>query len=142
MSRVFFDSNIFIYLFEDYGEVSERAAHLRQRMLERGDQLVTSALTLGEVMVMPIRKGAIELANRYESAISSAAQIVNFDAKAARLYAGIRSDSARNVRPADAIQVACAAAAQVDLFITNDEKLHQLHVPGIQFFTSVERAPL
>ena len=44
MSRIFWDTNVFIYLFEDYGSLSGRARELRQAMLERGDQLVTSTL--------------------------------------------------------------------------------------------------
>jgi hypothetical protein len=30
----------------------------------------------------------------------------------------------------------------VDRFITNDERLSQLAVPGVQFVASLERAPL
>ena len=47
MSRIFWDTNLFIYLFEDAGERADRVAALRQRMLERGDQLFASTLTLG-----------------------------------------------------------------------------------------------
>ena len=39
MSRVFWDTNLFIYLFEDYGAFSEGAGQLRLKMLDRGDQL-------------------------------------------------------------------------------------------------------
>jgi hypothetical protein len=51
VSRVFWDTNLFIYLFEDAGTLSGRVAGVRQRMLERGDELMTSTLTLGEVRV-------------------------------------------------------------------------------------------
>ena len=42
MSKIFWDSNLFIYLLEDFGELSERVAQIRTRMLDRGDQLCTS----------------------------------------------------------------------------------------------------
>jgi hypothetical protein len=42
----------------------------------------------------------------------------------------------------DAIQLACAAAAGVDLFITNDDRLSRKHVPEVKFITSLERAYL
>ena len=71
MSRIFWDTNVFIYLFEDYGSLSGRARELRRAMLERGDQLVTSALTLGEILVKPLERGDHELARKYESAISA-----------------------------------------------------------------------
>jgi hypothetical protein len=38
--------------------------------------------------------------------------------------------------------LACAAAADVDLFITNDAHLQTRYVEGIQFIVSIERAPL
>ena len=47
MSRIFWDTNLFIYLIEDQTEHAERVASLRRRMIERGDELLTSALTLG-----------------------------------------------------------------------------------------------
>jgi predicted nucleic acid-binding protein len=142
MSRIFWDSNIFIYLFEDYGPNSDQVASMRERMLERGDRLITSALTIGEVTVKARRNGQLELSQRYEDAIVSSGEVVPFDLAAARVYAKIRSDQTRNVRPADAIQMACAAIAGTDLFVTNDKKLHNIRVPGIHFITSVERIPI
>ena len=142
MSRIFWDSNIFIYLLEDYGPDSDRVAAMRERMLERGDQLITSAFTIGEVTVKARREGRPDLCQQYEDAFVENAQIIPFDIQTARLYSEIRSHRTRNIRPADAIQIACAAIADTDLFVTNDKKLHQLSVPGIHFITSVERAPI
>lgn len=50
MSRVFWDTNLFIYLFEGKGHLAERVVALRHRMIERQDQLLTSSLTLGEIL--------------------------------------------------------------------------------------------
>ncbi|MND07925.1 hypothetical protein D3C83_302310 [compost metagenome] len=63
-----------------------------------------------------------------------------FDQDAAIAYARIRKD--RSIRPPDAIQLACAAHAGVDLFITNDDRLSKKLVDGIHFVTSLERAPI
>jgi uncharacterized protein len=140
MSRIFWDTNLFIYLFEANGELSTRVASLRQSMLVRGDQLVTSAVTLGEILVKPFERGDDELARRYEQTITATSQVVSFDAKAAGVYARLRCN--RSVRAPDAIQLACAAALGVDLFVTNDQRLQAMHVEGIQFIVSLERAPL
>ena len=140
MSRIFWDTNLFIYLFEDYGQLSKRVSSLRRSMLKRGDQLVTSALTLGEILVKPLEQGEDELARKYEQTIIATSQMLPFDIKAAGVYARLRSD--RSIRAPDAIQLACAAAAGVDLFITNDAHLQARHVDGIQFIVSLERAPL
>lgn len=139
MSRIFWDTNLFIYLLEGCDDRSQRVVQLRLEMLERGDQLLTSALTLGEVLVKPIELDADELRRKYEEVITSTATIIPFDEKAAALYARLRLD--RSLRPPDAIQLACAGAANVDLFIT-DARLQSKRVAGIQFIVPLERAPI
>jgi predicted nucleic acid-binding protein len=109
-------------------------------MLERGDQLLTSTLTLGEVLVKPAERGNEELSRKYEEAITATALMLPFDTKAARIYAALRCD--RSLRAPDAIQLACAAAAGVDLFVTNEARLHAKRVEGIQFIVPLERAPI
>ncbi len=138
VSRIFWDTNLFIYLLEDYGDLSDKVHQLRQRMIERGDQLCTSTLTLGEVLVRPVAAGRTELVERYEAALTSpAVLLVPFDRACSRLYAQIRQD--RSIRPPDAIQLSCAAQGGCELFITNDERLSR-KVPGIHFIVPLDRA--
>lgn len=138
MSRIFWDTNLFVYLIEDYGELSERVVKLRKRMLERGDQLYTSTLTLGEVLVKAVELGNNSLREKYEAALAAGAILIPFDRDAALTYAVIRQN--RTIRAPDAIQLACAVQAQVDLFITNDDRLAEKTIQGIQFVTSLGRA--
>jgi uncharacterized protein len=138
VSRIFWDTNLFIYLFEDYGELSQRVAEIRERMLARGDQLYTSTLTLGEVLVKPMEKKDVELKQKYEDAIERTSTLLAFDRDAARAYASVRCD--RTLKAPDAIQLACAASARVDLFITNDERLSGKMIPGIQFIVPLKTA--
>jgi predicted nucleic acid-binding protein len=140
MSRIFWDTNLFIYLFEEYAELSERVKKLRRAMLQRGDQLLTSAFTLGELLVKPTERGALDLCKAYEEALMRTAILIPFDVSSANQYARLRCD--RSLRPPDAIQLACAGAAGVDLFITNDERLKSMRVDGIQFLTSLKASPL
>ena len=138
MSRVFWDTNLFIYLFEDYGELSKEVSGLRQRMISRGDQLFTSTLTLGEVLVKPIEKGDDELRRSYLQALTVAAVMLPFDQETAEYYATIRQD--RTLKAPDAIQLACAARARIDLFIANDDHLKGKVIAGIQFIASLKGA--
>jgi len=138
MSRVFWDTNLFIYLVEANQEHSRRVREIRERMLSRRDRLYTSALTLGEVLVKPLEAANERLCSEYERAITGGATVIPFDEDAARIYAEIRRD--RSIRAPDAIQLACAAQARIDLFITNDDRLSQKVIPGIQFMTSLDRA--
>jgi predicted nucleic acid-binding protein len=145
MSRVFWDTNLFIYLFEDYGPLSAAVAELRAKMLDRGDQLLTSTLTLGEILVKPSERNDFELCSKYEQAIASAAIMISFDHKAANVYARLRSKalrSKRTLKAPDAIQLSCAASANADLFVTNDERLHEEKVEGIQFIVPLKRVPI
>ena len=138
MSKVFFDTNLFIYLLEDYGGLSKRVEGIWQNMKARKDDLYTSTFTLAEVLVKP--KGSEDLAgmNRFERMLSSAATMISFNEKAARAYAAIRQD--RAIKPPDAIQLACAASVGIDLFITNDHRLSRKVVSGIHFITSLDAA--
>ena len=138
MTRVFWDTNLFVYLLEG-GVFAARVKTLRARMLERGDQLVTSALTLGELLVKPREQGEA-VAQDHESTLRRIATILAFDASCAPRYAAIRAD--RAIKAPDAIQLACASVAGVDLFITNDDRLSRKHVPGVKFISSLERAYL
>lgn len=140
MSRVFWDTNLFIYLLEDYGRLSKSVVEHRRNMIARGDQLLTSAFTMGEILVKPTEEGNDELCRKYEEAITRVALIVPFDLKSARLYASIRRD--RSVRAPDAVQLACAGGAVVDLFVTNDRRLQKKRVDGIQFIVSLDEAPV
>lgn len=138
MSRIFWDTNLFIYLIEGHGPRKERVAALAERMLERGDQLFTSVLTLGEVLVKPGEAGNQVLMEAYESVLSANSVLLPFDHAAARIYAQLRRD--RSITPPDAIQLGCASAARMDIFITNDDRLSKKLVPGIQFVSSLDKA--
>lgn len=98
-------------------------------------------MTVGEILVRPVNAGAREIEQRYlEFFRGSRVHVVAFDVNAAPYYARVRQD--KTIRPADAIQLACASAAKIDLFITNDDRLSKKIVPGIQFITSLARAPI
>ena len=140
MARVFWDTNLFIYLFETNPEWSPRVIELRQRMLARRDELLTSYLTLGEIMTKPRQLGNAMLERSYLNFFTGGAlKLVDFSLDAAKHYADIRSRN--RVRPADGIQLACAAAAGTDLFVTNDQRLSGIVVDGVTFVTGIERIP-
>jgi predicted nucleic acid-binding protein len=142
MSRIFVDSNLFIYHFEDtIGPRGQRASQIFEGLSRRKDQVMTSALTLGEVLVKPIRTGDHALEAKYRSLLCEPeVTILAFDRSASDIFAHIRQD--RSIKAPDAIQLATAAAAGCDLFITNDDRLIGSRVQGIHFIVSMERAPI
>lgn len=141
MARIFWDTNLFIYLMEDKGDLADRVEALWGGMRLRGDHLYTSALTLGEILVKPSAEGAIALGQEYLRLLRNPMiTVLSFDATTAPHYARVRVD--KSIRPPDAIQLAVASAADIDLFITNDQRLSRKNVPGIKFITSLDRAPI
>jgi predicted nucleic acid-binding protein len=140
MARVFWDTNLFIYLFEKNAEWSPRVIELRHKMLERRDALLTSYLTVGEVITKPKQLGNVMLEKSYLNFFTGGSiELVGFSLDASIRYGDIRSRE--RIRPADAIQLACASAAGTDLFVTNDNRLSGLVVPGVTFVTSIGRIP-
>ena len=141
MSRIFWDTNLFIYLLEGSGELFRAVDHLLSRMVERRDELLTSTLTLGEVLVKPLEVGRPEWAERYEKFLDAPGiHLIPFDRHGAKVYARLRLD--RALRPPDAIQLACAASAGCNLFITNDERLSRKVVPGVDFIVPLRQVYL
>ena len=64
MSRIFFDTNLFIYLLEDAGQRGARVSEIVERMSERRDELLTSTFTLAEVLVKPLSVGDVAFQDR------------------------------------------------------------------------------
>ncbi len=138
MSRIFFDTNLFIYMVEESGTRAARVRSILERMSERRDELLTSTLTLGEVLVKPLSRKDEALADQYEKLLNTpGVKVVPFDRESARIYARLRHGS---LKAPDAIQLACAATARCDLFLTNDGRLSKQIVPGIQFIASLDQA--
>src|SRR4051812_36677876 len=129
MSAIYWDTMIFIYLFENHPRFSPRVREIRLQLGKRGDRLCTGALTVGEVLTGPYVAGNNQLAAKYKAAFRPPiVDVLDFDSIAADHYARIRCD--RTIDRPDAMQLACAAAANVDLFLTNDHRLQGKVIPG------------
>ena len=136
MSRVYWDTMLFIYWLEDHPQYARRVDAIRSRMDQRHDQLITGAFTFGEVLAGVYRKGTPQLADDTSRLLqNTVAEVVPFTLETADRYARIR---ATGITPADAIHLASAAQAGTDLFLTNDKRLVGKIVPGIQFIDSLE----
>jgi uncharacterized protein len=138
VSRIYWDSMLFIYWLEENPQFGKRVDTIWSRMRVRNDQLITAALTFGEVLAGAYRRGAnpervLKLRTELETAVS---EVLPFTAEGADLFGRIRG--ALNVSSADAMHLTCAARAGTDLFLTNDKNLVGRVIPGIQFIAGLD----
>jgi predicted nucleic acid-binding protein len=128
---------LFIYLLEANPIFGPRVQRMHQAMLQRGDILCTGVFTIGEVLTGPRkRKDRAGIAGLKKFFASKDVEILPFDLDAADRYSIIRASL--KVGQADAIHLATAAVAGIDLFITNDGEIRKLAVPGIRFFADLD----
>lgn len=138
MSRVYWDSMLFIYLLEGNPAYAPRVKAVLEEMMRRNDVLCTSVFTLGEVLTGPRKAGFQTAVDRTRQFFlkSGRVELLPYSAATSDRYSIIRAST--TVEPADAIHLACAAESGVDLFITHDKKLQKLTIPGIHFITGLD----
>ena len=126
--RIFWDTNLFVYLWEESVR-TEQVVALANWQRQQHAELVTSTLTIGELLVHPLRQKQDELAERYMASFAQL-HVTPFDQAAAYAFAQLRAQYPRLALP-DAIQLGCASVASVDLFVTNDRRLSRYAVPRV-----------
>jgi predicted nucleic acid-binding protein len=122
--RLYVDANIFIRLLEGNDELASAIGTLFSQAWNRRIALVTSELTLAEVLVIPIRAGLDRSVARYDSLIRSNAALETNAIDRATLHsaAALRA-SYRALKLPDAIHLATALWSGCDRFLTADMKL-------------------
>lgn len=88
--------------------------------------IVTSALTLLEVLVVPYRAGNLALASRYDALLNRSRGILLRDIDRAQLLAAAQLRAVTAVRTPDALQLAAALSEGCTAFVTNDQRLRSL----------------
>lgn len=131
--RVAVDTAIFIYLIEE----SPRFLPVLLPLFEAADQgrceMVTSAITLLEVLVVPYRTGNEELADRYTALLTRSRGLRLVDLSRDELSRAARLRAQHNLRTPDALQLAAAQGSACSAFLTNDRRLPALpNLPIIQ----------
>ena len=100
--------------------------------MERGDfQVVTSSITLAEVLVNPIKHDKLTLAEQYKELLLGAENLRLFPVTTQIAELAARLRAAHNLQTPDAIQIATALDQKADFFLTNDTKMSRLSQPQI-----------
>ena len=123
------DTMIFIYLMEEHPTFLPVVAPLFRRADRGGGRLVTSALTLLEVLAAPYRAGNRHLAERYEALLTRSRGVELVALTHQQLRAAAQLRAATGVKTPDALQLAAAIGAGCRAFVTNDRRLPSF--PGL-----------
>ncbi len=125
------DTALFIYFIE---EDPRYLAAIRPLFVQADNgerEIVTSAITLLEVLVVPYRAGDRALAERYEALLTRGRgiRLVEVDRTQLRAAAQLRALH-RTLRTPDALQFAAALTGACSALVTNDRRYPD--VPGLE----------
>lgn len=120
------DSAVFIYFIESNPRYVEQVRPLFEAGARGEIELVTSALTLLEVLVAPYRAGNLPLAKRYEALLTRGRGLRLVEIGPAELRTAAQLRAQHSIRTPDALQIAAALRAGCTAFVTNDRRLPRL----------------
>jgi predicted nucleic acid-binding protein len=123
------DTAIFIYMIEENPQYLPEIVPLFREADEGRRELVTSALTLLEVLVVPYRAGNRALAEQYEAVLTRSRGVRIVDISRDQLRAAAQLQAATGVKTPDALQLVAAISRGCTSFVTNDRRLPA--IPGL-----------
>ena len=125
-STVGLDTGPLIYYIEEHPAFLAKIKPFFEAAERNEFRIVTSYVTLIEVLVHPLREGRPELAREYRNILlqSSVLSAIPLDEGIAEEAAGLRAR--HNIRTPDAIQLATAIRGGASWFLTNDAELANL----------------
>lgn len=127
---------LFIYLLEGNPAHVARVREILTQSYEREDLLCCSCLAIGEVMAGADLSSYPSKGRKIQDTIQEMGfHFLPFDKNAVLPFSRLRAKD--KLRVPDAIHLACAASARVDLFLTGDKQLTKLYVPGVQFIADI-----
>ena len=124
------DTAIFIHMIEENPQYLREIVPLFREADDGERELVTSALTLLEVLVVPYRAGNRVLAEQYEALLTRSRGIHVVDVSRDQLRAAAQLRAATGVKTPDALQLVAAISRGCTTFVTNDRRLPP--IPGLK----------
>jgi predicted nucleic acid-binding protein len=120
------DTAPLIYLIEDHPIFANPMARFFDTARASRVRIVTSVVTLAEVLVKPLREGQTALAERYRNILLNSAELITLPVTSEIAGQAARLRAAYSFRTPDAIQVATALTAGAAGFLTNDAALRKV----------------
>ena len=124
------DTAIFIYFIEENPQFLPEIVPLFKEANQGKRELITSAMTLLEALVVPYRAGNRRLAERYEALLTRSRGIRLVGLSHDQLRAAAQLRAATSVKTPDALQLVAAISGGCRTFLTNDRRLPPM--PGLR----------
>lgn len=118
--RVYVDTDAFVYFLERHPVFYERVLPLFEAAAQGSLQLVTSELTVAELLVQPYKMGRADIAATYRRFLKDEGLIDLVPVSMNVLESAAASRAALGGSLADAIHVASASLSDCAAFVTND----------------------
>jgi len=132
------DTAPLIYFMEKHPVFLPRVRPFFLAMAQGDFKVVTSALTLTEALVHPIRHNNRKLATTYRDILLNTDHLKTIPATDDVAETAARLRARHDLRTPDAIQVATTIVAQADFFLTNDSRLSTVPYPTVLVLGTVE----
>ena len=123
---IFIDTAPLIYFIEGHTEFQPTLRQLFTAVDSEECSLISSTITVLEVLVKPLRENRIDLVDIYTGILmnSKGIEIYDLTIAVAKQAAGLRAKY--NLRTPDSIQVATALVFGAEIFLTNDIRLQSV----------------
>ena len=121
--RIFIDTAPLIYLLEGQSAVSDQVETQLGQWISTGKTLITSTMTLLELLVIPKKQGDNRMVRKYRALLTDllSEPLVSLTESIAEMAAEIRGTN--GFKTPDSIQLATAVHSGADIFFTNDLRL-------------------
>lgn len=124
------DSAPLIYFIEENPTYLEMTDAFFEAMVRGEFRVITSVVTLLEVLVYPLRQGNTLLAQQYRDILFNQEGLITIEMSPSIAEVAAQLRAIHNLRTPDAIQMATAICGGASFFLTNDARLPSL--PGLE----------
>ncbi|MBD6616934.1 type II toxin-antitoxin system VapC family toxin [Komarekiella sp. 'clone 1'] len=125
-TRVYLDTNIWIYALEGYPAFVQNLTQLFQNIEQGNLSVITSELSLAEALVKPFQNQDLAQQKTYKQFISNSRNLTVIPVSRQVLIEAAQLRASVNIKLPDAIYAATALLSQCSTFLTNDQRFESV----------------
>jgi predicted nucleic acid-binding protein len=136
--RVYLDTNIIIYAVEGFPDYADKIKALLDELDAAEIIVVTSELTLAEVLVKPLQDGNVKIQQAYKDFLlpTPVFEVVPISLSILESSADVRAKT--KLKLPDAIHWATFQDCKCNSFLTNDDAFKSLRLTEVKILSEIE----